>query len=1437
MPLIKSHSNYVLKSKHQTINDGTIWERDITTIGGLNQFAPGQTPIYQSSNFIITVRDDRRISNQYNTKKWEKGISGDVWTLETVKQMVSDYDEENDTKIVLKQDYYDFRDFAYYGSLTELFRSSITDIINRFPGELFFSGDMSYYTYRHTVDGEVVEETYQIGKKLVLKREGDECWVEEVEDRDAEGREYIYELKNPFGINVHSQKRPTDAEILKYFADGGISNYELVNPCETLACPFDVKIDKVVLICVPHCSDKCGCADISEFNIDESCNCGSIITFSGPTPIECGCSDISAMTIQQASTRSTRKRFAKGKKAAEEKCPETPKVITLRVYVETNGTIHYMYSKDGEPVDLTGYHLRPKKEFLVNFYNESNAFEKLILNFDSSPRYKSTFSVIHENDYGYYREFETFNFPVSEGGYNPTTDDAFISRLIEIGEFYDDRFTDNLWRSMTHEAIKNFDWTYTREYQPGDELEFVAGGKKVQKALRIFAREFDEIKTYIDNIRFMNRVTYDQRSNLPDYFLSDNCEQDGWDVKYVMPYGIEERYITGEHAGELVDNNVYSGDNSTYYQLINASSTTQTEGEETVTTLSYFSREYSQDSKELVKPYTKANIKDGSENGYFMDCTDGGECNFTCWLKDIYSGETGCKIRVPDSAQTEGSTDADKCGVIYESTAILKRDDDTNRITNRIKSYTDETDYSYMGVNNEFLRRLLLNSKYIWRHKGTIEGIEMILGMFGLKSKRWLDSMDSIRYNSKDACCTPTDEEPDKCNCKVAPDYEIKEYTSFAKRIEEKWDVEHQMYRIDWVNTTKTITYDYRSQSNYTLPGSIGYTGIPYQGIPVVPRFEYSGYTDDKKYITYKSGDKTEYYFDENGEKIPRRYLYPYFSKTEQFDGDPYFQMDGGWLAKKITGISTATEGEEPTEEETSYNFQFDVDDNIVYNKYVPSGTVTENGFIDDNRPLYKETIRSIKRVDTLSDLVSVPQSALHNGSIYYVNRIGRDVAVVNGQIYDITHNGNLRYITYIRKGGFITVGDKYFDETIVVYDKPIEVDGELAYEPKTYYIDDKLDGYEIKAYIKDDDDFITYNFDNPAYTITSFQIISDKFEVDSAITYTNYYILDDVSFSDSIATPGDKDGWRRLKENDYEYMRINTITNYYNGNNGHNGNMVYDSGHEYFTYFNRLFKYAYDNDKFDPRCYTDGFDWLGGEVFDYGFSGLIDSNEEIKQYDKFLLEDEKIHYFGNFKDNPEEGTNVRKIIIYGDYHRFVTQPSGETQMTDEEVEEAAKLSVARSLNLVEKVKNVISDEWEWKIVSNYNELVEQFLETYHKTSIDELSEQERLQLNNYIDNNINYVCDIEFITSVTGLTTYNEESLAKIGVTTKDVDDVTNQIVNNKRLKIIFNMKYPFNSKDGQCELKYIDDIVMNYLTQLVPSTAIFDVEYNYCEFNYDGC
>ena len=136
MAYIKSYSNYVLKRKHQDINSGSIYERDITTIGGLNQFAKGQVPIYKSSNFIITVNNESKTSRNHLNKGWEKNGSEDVWTLSNINESNGVESAEKTLKIVLKQDYYKLRDFAYFGSCVELIRASIIDIINRFPGEL-----------------------------------------------------------------------------------------------------------------------------------------------------------------------------------------------------------------------------------------------------------------------------------------------------------------------------------------------------------------------------------------------------------------------------------------------------------------------------------------------------------------------------------------------------------------------------------------------------------------------------------------------------------------------------------------------------------------------------------------------------------------------------------------------------------------------------------------------------------------------------------------------------------------------------------------------------------------------------------------------------------------------------------------------------------------------------------------------------------------------------------------------------------------------------------------------------------------------------------------------------------------------------------------------------------------------------------------------------
>ena len=1050
---IKSHSNYVLKSFHQSINDGTIYERDITTIGGVGNFPSSQTPIYRSNNFIITVRNDSGISNQYNTKEWDKNsTSGDIWTVSSLEGLVSTDDNDNDTKIVLKQDYYDFCDFCYYGSLSEMFRASITDIISRFPGELYGTNNNVYYTETKTVNGSVIETRKKLGG-------------------DRNNYKYVV---NPFKIDIHSKTLPDGANPLKYFANDGYKNYNYIVG----------NTKKQVTWSVSYENKEC---------------------------------------------------FTKGDKLAT---------------ISINGIIIYAYLGDNDIVyylsSSTNFHIRPNDNMIDSFYNECDNFQRLLLNPKTTPKYKAIFSVIKENENGYYREFEEFVFPTSEGDYNIDATsygfNTYTSRLSDIGSFYDEYFTDNLYRSMTHEAIKNFDWTYTREYVEGDEEEYVIGGEKMQKALRIFAREFDETLAYINNIRSTNRITYDERSNLPDYFLTDAVGNEGWNVRLVIPYDISG--AVSPPAGD--------GCACLIRKFVQCSGT--------------------------VTPYSKDKLQ--YPNGYYISCCSSGT---------VPCGYNNGSYKLSVASEDE-FTRVDSCG--YDSI-----------VRNRIKAFSDEREYSYNEVNNEFLRRLKLNSRYIWRHKGTIDGIDMILGMFGLRNKSFNDKLiGTCKYDANNY------------------DYQITEYiaevsggtTSDTKN-------SNGVYRIDWINSTKTITYDYRSVSNYNRD-SIDVDYLPYQGLPVV----------------YQQTNATT------------RKLYPNFSKLEQYDGNPYFQMNGGWQDKAFKYNNAY------------YSFQFDVDDNIVYST---------------NGELFKETLRNIRRFDTLQDMLSVPSYEITNGQIVYVSYIQDNIGVLDGIVYNIKRDRFGKYIELIKSNGVVRAGDDlFFDDVIRVYDR----NGNIS----TVNINEIPNGQPINCYIVNG-------------TIQCYDDIKhyDTFDVinTNASNYTNYFTIADFSQSNRLynATHA-SGGWRRLSLGETRCKMINTIVNDNNGNNPHNGMMVYDNGREYFKYYEQLFKYSIENDMFDERCYDNFENTLSTEISNYGFKFKKKNNDYgVKDY-----------YYEN-----------NKIANYTNGN-----------------------------------KNVIS-----------------------------------------------------------------------------------NNILNTKVIKITFKLHNQLFSNNGQgdCEMKYIDDIVMNYLTQMIPSTAILQIRY----------
>lgn len=1263
MAFVKSHSNYVLKKRHQTTKDGTIYERDITTIGGLDQFAPGQIPIYKSGNFIITVNKEDNSSRHIMPIKWEENDNGTVWNMSIVDGYAED-DSSIEDSIVIKKDFYDLRDFAYYGSCAELVRGSVSDIIKRFPGELY----APYTTVEQPNPDEQSDSDEQPNSTVLLgvpayykdiyattqtpNPDGDlfpysrlglhEC---ETGETETDGCFDLFLLSNPFNIDVHtshvSELEYTDP--LKFFTNDGYKNYEVIDisggtheiigftPIPPAISMLEYTTDEVSKTSTLTNTSKCNIAvtylyDGKRYNKtlepDEAITDLSASTFTdvfelrdlraltntenvgiSGTTATVNTEDATKLMVDVESYREERRDFdivgANYILCEGDELGIAKLTISGGASTDTSEIEIYAYVGDEKKIVYLvrdknlGIHIRPLKKFHDAYLRSLSLFQSLLITDKTSPENKATFEIWEETDTGYNRYLRDFIFPMGEGGYNIGSTNIsyqnYINGLMKTAISYDEMYCDNLYRVMTHEAIKNLDWTFTRR----DDDDAKEGGNKIANVLRLFGREFDEIKSYIDNIGHVNTITYDDQSNLPDYFLTDVLDLDGWDVKLIYPYDLYEYTLEGDEKTQV------SGSPS--------DESANTYGGKALHRL------FSQNTTSVFKPYTYEGqgINPCFRDGFYYKCSES-----DCGKKPEYERE-------PGSADTKFYVD--KCGK-----GTLRR---------KINVYQSDREYTVADVNNAFEKRLSLNSRYIWRHKGTIEGVEMLLSLFGMKSKRWCESLPNYK---RKFFTKPEDCNSGKTSAECRYDFDIIEYTSFADRREDEWKDRYQNYEIDWFNSTKLINY------STTTPENDFY--VKYQGLPV----------------TYRDVVK-------DGET--KRYLYPYFDKNAELDGDPYFQMNGGWLLEKP--------------------FKFDNDNNILIN----SGYNT-----------HEETMRGIKSVRDIGALLSVPGQNLDDGDIYYVSDIKEKICIVDGKTYKlhIDDDGN-RYITVYVVDNSLLVG-----VTTFTYDVFVSVpSGE-----RKYSLEDKEDGYPINIYLYVDEDG-KYNIKaySAEWTIGTFALFEDgHYESGSPEEFTNYFRLNNVRYHTDLS----EYGWTQLKKDDEDYYRLNCITDYYKGNNPHTGKLRYDNGHEYFTYFQQLFKYPLENDLFDVRCFDNKDVILDAEKF--GFSGLIHDDLCNKQYDDLMLEDSKIHYFGNYHEGNQSYTYViDKVGAEGEYNIMDMKP-------------------------------------------------------------------------------------------------YDAK---------KPQDGITHQIVNNKRVDMIFYLHFGMYSQEGLKEVKYLEDVVIPYVTQMIPSTTILNVEY----------
>jgi hypothetical protein len=171
------------------------------------------------------------------------------------------------------------------------------------------------------------------------------------------------------------------------------------------------------------------------------------------------------------------------------------------------------------------YHLRPTEEALEKFFfSQLDDFKSLILDRLVKPKYTITVNVPTRTDLGIVYSSERLTWPTTDG-YNLDFEggayNQYITKFYQISNNYDLNKTDLVARRFVSESIIEFDTD-----GGGDELT----GRKVHKLLRIYGREFDQVKKYIDGISFASHATYDKKDNISDELVKHFASTLGFDT-------------------------------------------------------------------------------------------------------------------------------------------------------------------------------------------------------------------------------------------------------------------------------------------------------------------------------------------------------------------------------------------------------------------------------------------------------------------------------------------------------------------------------------------------------------------------------------------------------------------------------------------------------------------------------------------------------------------------------------------------------------------------------------------------------------------------------------------------------------------------------------------------------------------------------------------
>jgi hypothetical protein len=165
------------------------------------------------------------------------------------------------------------------------------------------------------------------------------------------------------------------------------------------------------------------------------------------------------------------------------------------------------------------YHLKPQPLFFNKFIKDLTALEKYIVADKTDQGYLMTFKkpilldnggVSYSNQDIIWSTTDGYNVDITGTKY-----EKLLQDLGDLGDEYDTFKTDLVTRFLVPQSLLVYDQTQ-------DE--------KMSKLLRVYGRNFDNLKVYIDAIANINTFTYDKKNNIPDTLVKNFAKTLGWKV-------------------------------------------------------------------------------------------------------------------------------------------------------------------------------------------------------------------------------------------------------------------------------------------------------------------------------------------------------------------------------------------------------------------------------------------------------------------------------------------------------------------------------------------------------------------------------------------------------------------------------------------------------------------------------------------------------------------------------------------------------------------------------------------------------------------------------------------------------------------------------------------------------------------------------------------